>query len=932
MGVVTWVTQHYNFLILLFGTGAVTTIVTAFERRRIRRRKYARDRNRGVDKFPFDVITREADLLTTVMPGRENDPLAPSAIAYRERALSVSTRQELADRLLTGEQRWLLLLGRTGTGKTREAVEVARLLMRHGWTVLYLTKDYELDAPATPPEVLEALGQDRKLLFLLDDLNRRMGSSRFYDAVGAADPDNPLHVPLQSRLFRALSRYEQFYGTARVRVLATARDEREPASSGEPSEWDKLDMPRYRELWHRFEPLRPLPDPDDEVVRRMLEETSLAANIPVTDAEILARANDRTFGNIVANLQRARANGTELTPENFNDTLQGTWRERFEDAVRRNPHVREVFGAVSLLRALGAPLTVDSVTEMAVRIEPVPSPWARPLPLERWRSRREVRRLAQTADILRPRDGQIEASGPWNVERRHVAAAADFVIALSRRHPEEAGSCLLDVGRSALMRGHFELAVTIYTRALELNPEDAQAWYGRGKAFASMGDFGRAVESYQASLGRRSDFFWAWYDLGLAQSELRDFGQAAISLERAQKLRGASDHKTSIALARALHSSGDLEGAYLEYQSALELRPNATAALRGRDELLSLLPGPPPEPAALGAEPSPDDHYSWFKRGNLLLSQGAAAEAAQAFRAALASRKNYADAWHGLGRACTDGAGPEDPIACYKRALSADPYFYWAHFDLGNVRRIAGDHEAALADYDTAIGCQRDYPDAWYGKGLSLAGLGRHREAIQHYEQALQLDPDFEAISYDLGNSLRELGYAAAGDRAAAEDLFGQAVAAYQDELGKDELRKGDHAKARHGLALCYIELGGYQDAVDHLDQAIAADPDAAWYWYDKGRALLAGGRHGDAVAAFGHALELRSPYPQALYEMARAEARQGNVGKAVAALEACARQRPERYPDKALTDPAFDTVRGDLRFRGLFENRPVGPVPGGGQ
>jgi tetratricopeptide (TPR) repeat protein len=512
-------------------------------------------------------------------------------------------------------------------------------------------------------------------------------------------------------------------------------------------------------------------------------------------------------------------------------------------------------------------------------------------------------------------------------------------IALLDRHGDTVPLALLrrtaDAAALTTGTGQADEAVTLYTRALQLNPEDAQAWYGRGKGFASMGDFGHAVESYRASLDRVSDFFWAWYDLGLAQLELRDFAQAADSLRRAQLLR-ASDHKTSIARARALRGSGDLTGAYIEYQSALALRPNATAALRGRDEMLSLLPGPPPEPVGLGAEPGPDDHEAWFRRGNVLLSQGKAAEAARAFRAALDSRENYADAWYGLGLACMDGTGPEDPVACYERALSIDPYFYWAHFDLGNVRRIAGDHEDALGHYDKAIGCQREFADAWYGKGLCLAGLGRHREAVQHYEQALQLEPDFPAISYDLGNSLRELGYAAAaaGDRAAAEDFFRQGVAAYQDELGK-----GDHAGASHGLGLCCIELGRYQDAVAYLDQAIDADPDAAsyWYdaasyWYDKGRALSDGGRHGDAVAAFRRALELRSPYPQALYEMARAEARQGHVGKAVEALEASAKLRPERYPNKARTDPAFAAILGDRRFLRLVENPPLGPVHGGGQ
>jgi hypothetical protein len=85
-------------------------------------------------------------------------------------------------------------------------------------------------------------------------------------------------------------------------------------------------------------------------------------------------------------------------------------------------------------------------------------------------------------------------------------------------------------------------------------------------------------------------------------------------------------------------------------------------------------------------------------------------------------------------------------------------------------------------------------------------------------------------------------------------------------------------------------------------------------------------------VIAFRRAVELRSPYPQALYAMARAEAQQGHVGKAVEALENAARLCPEWYADSARTDPAFEKVRGDDRFGGLFDNRPAGPVSGGGQ
>jgi tetratricopeptide (TPR) repeat protein len=177
-----------------------------------------------------------------------------------------------------------------------------------------------------------------------------------------------------------------------------------------------------------------------------------------------------------------------------------------------------------------------------------------------------------------------------------------------------------------------------------------------------------------------------------------------------------------------LRGSGDLIGAYLEYREALALRPNATAAVRGMEEVLSMLPGPPPEPAALGPEPSPDDHESWFQRGNKLLERKEADEAARAFRAALASREDHADAWHGLWLACTDGAGPEDPVACFERAVTIDPYYYWAHFDLGNARRLAGDHVTALGHYDKAISCQRDHPAAGISGSANWSRTGRRRQ------------------------------------------------------------------------------------------------------------------------------------------------------------------------------------------------------------
>lgn len=656
MDLLEWVRQNKEALEIIGGTGVVGTVATALLNWRAKAAKARREKRRGVDKFPFAVITKSADLLQVLMPGGENDPLAPGRIEYQRRDAAEDTSSRIAERLLRGEQRWLLLLGRTGIGKTREAAEVARHMIDHGWTVLVLTKDHELDRPAAPPEGVPT----RRLLFLLDDLNRRVHGSRYYDTLQAHDPERALHSPLQERILEALKTYERFFGAGEVRVLATARSERMPESSDEPSEWDKLEFDRYRAMWDRFEPFYHLPEPDDRAVRAMLETTSRAAGIEIVNSPAIVQGNDRTFGNIVANLQRAHVNKTALTPANFQNTLHGTWKKRYEDAVKRHPLAAVVFEAIAVLRAVGAPLTADSVVGLVVRLHRGPV-WTKAF--LSWRARREVLRLIQDAGILHPRDGQIEASGHGRVEPRQITAVAAQMMSRSRRDPAETTLCLDRIGAAALMLGDFTLADRVYGHALEVNGEDGQAWYGRGKALAEQGDHRRAIECYRQALDRVSDFYWAWYDLGRSQYRSGDYEQAAVSLGEARRLR-PSDHKASVArgdalraAAKALRERGDeaqadelLFQAYGDYLEALALRPNrAIPAVRGRDEVAALLGENLPEPLSSISPPEPSDHTGWYRRGNIRLSESAYTDAADSYRRAIAARDGYADAWYGLG-------------------------------------------------------------------------------------------------------------------------------------------------------------------------------------------------------------------------------------------------------------------------------------------
>ncbi len=89
-----------------------------------------RQRRIPPNTFAFEVIKPQSqDLMQRILGGDDKDPLAVRNIAYQNRVANRSIRQELQQKL--DEYRWVLILGRIGLGKTREATEFANHLSQN---------------------------------------------------------------------------------------------------------------------------------------------------------------------------------------------------------------------------------------------------------------------------------------------------------------------------------------------------------------------------------------------------------------------------------------------------------------------------------------------------------------------------------------------------------------------------------------------------------------------------------------------------------------------------------------------------------------------------------------------------------------------------------------------------------------------------------
>ncbi|MDF5739443.1 tetratricopeptide repeat protein, partial [Nostoc sp. S13] len=512
------------------------------------------------------ITPKSQDLMQRILGGNDNDPLADRNIVYQQRVANRHIRNELKRHL--EEYRWILILGRTGLGKTREAAELAKHLNQEGWTVLYLKLGEWLDIPAAMPR---EIGTDRKLLFFFDDLNQKMYASR-HEISPEAEKSlaERFQVPLQERLLQALNKYEELCEPTEIRVIATARNETHSEDPGKPSPWEKLQWDKYFKLWNRFQ-IYELPQPEDDAIIAMLAATVGETDIKAEAEQYpeLARCNDSTFRNVVENLQRLENESLPLTVKNYRHTLKDTWEKRYKKAVEKYSVSRYIYDAVDLLQQFDIPLyrfTVEATARMLAARNFWQQLWYY------WQIRTAINYLISAERILEPRDGQIEAK-PKQVEAgKFTLPFTRLILQLAEKHQEIQAS-LLSFSWNLINSKRYQDALRCLNKALTFTPDSSSLWFAKGYALDDLRRLEEAIASFDQALKIKPDYQDAWYNRGVALDDLGRLEEAIVSFDEAISIK--PDYQDAwYNRGIALFNLGRLEEAIASFDQALKIKPD----------------------------------------------------------------------------------------------------------------------------------------------------------------------------------------------------------------------------------------------------------------------------------------------------------------------------------------------------------------------
>jgi tetratricopeptide (TPR) repeat protein len=362
-----------------------------------------------------------------------------------------------------------------------------------------------------------------------------------------------------------------------------------------------------------------------------------------------------------------------------------------------------------------------------------------------------------------------------------VVIVATLLLLLSITSPAPAAqqpdprARLFQEGARALAEHRYADAVQAYETLLKLSPEVAEVHASLGLSYFQQRKFSEAVPALRQALKLKPALPNVPVLLAMSLSELGQYDEALPGLQKgfAQSADAAIKRAAGLQLQRAYTG----------------LRRDAEAV----DVALDLTRLYPKDPEVLYqasrlyanfafvtlqklSKAAPGSVWVHLAAGEANESQGLADPALSDYRAVLALEPRRPGVHFRIGRVLlsrskegnSDAADLEAALKEFQQELELDPTHANAAYEIGEIRRKAGELETARQFFETAVKHYPDFEEARVGLGRTLVALAKPDLAVPHLQKAIALNAASKVAYYQLAQAYRALGDTAAQAKALA--------------------------------------------------------------------------------------------------------------------------------------------------------------------
>ncbi len=356
-------------------------------------------------------------------------------------------------------------------------------------------------------------------------------------------------------------------------------------------------------------------------------------------------------------------------------------------------------------------------------------------------------------------DLQAALTQGLTLHRQNRLAEAKAIYEAILKADERHFDALNLLGALFLQLADFPAAVTLFDKAIAVNPSVVAAHVNRGKALTAAGRLQEAVESYDRAVALSPAREEVLGDRGGLLLELGRPAEALASLDQALALN-AQRAEYHYNRGGALRDLRQFDAALESFNKAIALKPDFANAYNNQGSVLLECRRPLAALSSFDRALELDSRSAEFhnNRGSALTQLGRHHEARLALDQALTLRSDYGEARNNLGNTLMGLKRTEEALAEYNKAIALKPDYAEAYSNRGNALLELRQPSAALASYDRAVALRPNYAEAYNNRGQVLTGLGRLEEALASYDKALVLKPDYAAAHYNRGVAIETAG------------------------------------------------------------------------------------------------------------------------------------------------------------------------------
>ena len=382
-------------------------------------------------------------------------------------------------------------------------------------------------------------------------------------------------------------------------------------------------------------------------------------------------------------------------------------------------------------------------------------------------------------------------------------------------------------------RGRYDLSISEYTKAIEINPKLAEVYHHRGICYHDKGEYNRAILDFTRAIKIDSEYTAAYYHRGNAYYKIGQYDMSISDLNKYIEMnpghagaycnRGLNyAHKAKYNLAisdftEAIKINSKYAGAYYNRGLAYSMKAEYNQAISDYSKAIEI-------------NPRYDEAYN--NRGLIYNKKGEYEKAISDFSKALEinpaltqaqnnlkyayntkdktgkSNSNIisrdAGAYYNYGSSYMKRGEYDQSIFYFNKAIETNPRHEGAYNNRGIAYYYKNEYDRAISDYNKALEINSKLAEAYNNRGLAYNAKNQCELAILDFTKAIEIKPRYyEAYNY------RGLAYYNKGE-------CERAILDYNKAL---ELNT-KYAYAYYNRAVAYYHKGEYDKAREDANKA----------------------------------------------------------------------------------------------------------------